>query len=88
MPKPLTAPRPHVTCLRTRLAETAAAAIDYCQCGHMHLHLGPFSMRLTPEALGGLRDAIGDALRALDTTTRSVPATSALSSAFRRGGDA
>jgi hypothetical protein len=88
MSKPFISGRPHATCLRTRLAETHVGAIDYCQCGHMHLHLGPFSMRLTPEALEGLREAIGQALSAHDTTTRSVPALHARSSAFRRGGDA
>jgi len=88
MPKPFTTGRPHATCLRTRLAETTVAAIDYCQCGHMHLHLGPFSIRLTPEALDGLRDAIGHALSAHETATRGVPALPARPSAVRRGGDA
>lgn len=88
MSKPFTSGRPHATCLRTRLAETSVAAIDYCQCGHMHLHLGPFSMRLTPEALSGLRDALGEALSAHDASTRSVPALPLRSSAVRRGGDA
>jgi hypothetical protein len=91
MPKPFASGRPHATCLRTRLAETSVAAIDYCQCGHIHLHLGPFSMRLTPEALVGLGEVIGQALsthEARDATERSLPALPTRTSAFRRGGDA
>lgn len=80
--------RPHPTCLRTRLAETAVAAVDYCQCGHMHLHLGPFSMRLTPEALGGLMDTLGQALASHGATTQSVTAHAARDPSWRRGGDA
>lgn len=80
MNKPLTLSRPHATCLRTRLAETAFAAVDYCQCGHMHVHLGPFSVRLTPEALAGLNDAIDLALTAHHTTTRSAPPNARLAS--------
>jgi hypothetical protein len=73
MQKPFTVGRPHPTCLRTRLAETPVAAVDYCQCGHMHLHLGPFSMRLTPEALGGLVETLTQAIAAHGATAQSVP---------------
>ena len=38
-------------CARTRLAESEVAAVDLCDCGMMQLHLGPFSLRLTPDAL-------------------------------------
>lgn len=55
------APR-HSTCTRTRLAESEVAAVDYCECGHMHLHLGPFSLRITPEALSGLLGTLGHAV--------------------------
>lgn len=88
MDKPFTAARPHATCLRTRLAETPVAAIDYCQCGHMHLHLGPFSMRLTPEALGGLMEAIGQALATQTASARELAATAQPKPSWRRGGDA
>jgi hypothetical protein len=50
------------TCSRTRLAESEVAAVDYCECGHMHLHLGPFSLRITPEALSGLLGTLGHAV--------------------------
>lgn len=52
----------HSTCHRTRLAESEVAAVDYCECGHMHLHLGPFSLRITPEALSGLLGTLGHAV--------------------------
>lgn len=59
---PSHAPRSHAPCSRTRLAETAMAAVDYCECGHMHLHLGPFSLRITPEALSDLLSTLGQAV--------------------------
>jgi len=88
MPKPPIDGRPHSTCLRTRLTETPVAAIDYCQCGHMHLHLGPFSMRLSPEALTGLRDAIELAMASHRTAPGGRFPTSTATAAWRRGGDA
>ena len=88
MEKPLTNARPHTTCLRTRLAETAVAAVDYCQCGHMHLHLGPFSIRLTPEALGGLVETLTQAIAAHGATTQSVTTRALRIPSYRRGGDA
>jgi hypothetical protein len=88
MRRPPTHARLHTTCLRTRLAETAVAAVDYCQCGHMHLHLGPFSMRLTPEALNGLVEALTRAIAAHGATTQSVTTHALRTSSYRRGGDA
>ena len=80
--------RPHATCLRTRLAESHVAAVDYCQCGHMHLHLGPFSMRLTPEALSGLIETLGQAIAAHTATTRNTATFAPRAPSVRRGGDA
>ena len=88
MHKPSIAGRTRPTCLRTRLAETAVATIDYCQCGHMHLNLGPFSIRLSAEALSGLMETIGEAMAAHDTTTRDVSTTVQRTPSWRRGGDA
>lgn len=79
---------PHPTCLRTRLTETAVAAVDFCQCGHMHLHLGPFSMRLTPEALGRLTETLGQAIAAHAARTRRVTTQPLKPPSWRRGGDA
>jgi len=88
MPKPSIADRTRPTCLRTRLAETAVATIDYCQCGHMHLSLGPFSLRLSAEALIGLKDTIHEAMTAHDATTRDVATAVQRTPSWRRGGDA
>lgn len=88
MQKPFTLGRPHPTCLRTRLAETAVAAVDFCQCGHMHLHLGPFSMRLTPEALGGLMETLGQAIATHAASTQRVTTPLPKTPSWRRGGDA
>ena len=41
-------------CARTRLAESDVAAVDACDCGLVHLHLGPLSLRMTPTSLHGL----------------------------------
>jgi hypothetical protein len=49
-------------CRRKRMAENEVATIDYCDHGYMHLHIGPLSLRLTPEATSGLLEAIGQAL--------------------------
>jgi hypothetical protein len=88
MRNPTTNGRQPTTCLRARLAETAVAAVDYCQCGHMHLHLGPFSMRLTPEALSGLVETLTQAIAVHGSTTQSVTTLALRSPSYRRGGDA
>ena len=59
----LTPPRQsNAPCARTRLAETEVAAVDLCECGMMHLHLGPFSLRLTPGALQGVLETLAEAM--------------------------
>ena len=59
----LTPPRQSTApCARTRLAESEVAAVDLCDCGMMHLHLGPFSLRLTPGALRGVLETLADAV--------------------------
>lgn len=77
--RPTTAP-----CRRTRLAESGVAAVDLCECGMMHLHLGPFSLRLTPDALEGLLDTLADAVSTRVRQAASAPIGRGLQSA-RRG---
>jgi hypothetical protein len=54
----------------------------------MHLHLGPFSMRLTPEALAGLAETLTRAIATHGATTRSVATQAPRTPSWRRGGDA
>jgi hypothetical protein len=49
-------------CQRKRMAENEVATIDYCDHGYMHVHIGPLSLRLSPEATSGLLEALGQAL--------------------------
>jgi hypothetical protein len=54
----------------------------------MHLHLGPFSMRLTPEALSGLVETLGQAIAAHAASTQRVTTHPPKTPSWRRGGDA
>ena len=74
-----------VTCTRTRLAETDVAAVDGCDCGLIHLHLGPFSLRMTPTSLNGLLDTLARAVGATVTRPGAARAATTASSALRRG---
>lgn len=49
-------------CQRKRMAQNEVATIDYCDHGYMHVHIGPLSLRLSPEATSGLLEALGQAL--------------------------
>lgn len=44
-------PPVHASCERIRLVQSELAAVDRCECGTMTLHLGPMSLRLTPDAI-------------------------------------
>jgi hypothetical protein len=50
-------------CARTRIAESAIAAVDECECGMLQLHLGALTLRLTPPALAELWETLGCAMR-------------------------
>ena len=83
-----TPPRPNATaCTRTRLAETDVAAVDACDCGLLHLHLGPFSLRLTPTSLQTLLATLAQATGA--TVTRSAATwPGQRSTSYQRRGEA
>lgn len=65
------------TCRRTRLAECALGAVDYCECNAMQLHLGAFTLRLSTEVAEALVRMLGEALirhAAWEaSTTRTLP---------------
>jgi len=59
-----TSPPLETECRRTRLAESAVAAVDICGCGMMQLHLGPFTVRMAPDAVSELLATLGRAVAA------------------------
>ena len=77
--RPTTAP-----CRRIRLAESEVASVDLCECGMMHLHLGPLSLRLTPDALQGVLGTLAEAVATKFARSAAAPIGLALQSA-RRG---
>ncbi len=52
-----------------RLAQGPGVAVDVCECGTFHLHVGQLSMRLPVEALEILHEALGQALLNNSPTT-------------------
>jgi hypothetical protein len=83
-----TPPRGNPTaCSRTRLAENDVATVDVCHCGLLHLHMGPFSLRMTPTSLQILLATLAQATGA--TVTRAASARPAqLSAGYQRRGEA
>ncbi len=56
---------PLARCHHTRLAVGDLAAIDACECGTLHLHLGALTLRLSEDALSELVGTLGYALAQL-----------------------
>ena len=56
---------PLARCHHTRLAQGDLAAIDSCECGTLHLHLGALTLRLNEDALNELVGTLGYALAQL-----------------------
>lgn len=53
---------PPARCHHTRLAHGDLAAVDACECGTLHMHLGAITLRLNEEALNELVGTLGYAL--------------------------
>lgn len=49
-------------CRRRRLAESAVAAVDVCDCGVMQVHVGTLTLRLEPRAARELAATLDAAL--------------------------
>jgi len=49
-------------CRRTTLAEGPVATVEQCQCGRLHIHIGPFSMRFDARAVASIHATLGRAL--------------------------
>ncbi len=64
-------------CCRTILARSPSAEVARCTCGHVHLSLGPMTIRMDEGTLHAIWLTLGDALRALGAAPENVPETAA-----------
>lgn len=65
------------SCRQTLLARGATAQLTRCSCGHLHLALGPVTLRLEEGALRDVLGTVGEGLAALELGAE-VPAGDAL----------
>ena len=72
------------TCCRTLLARGPSAEVARCSCGHIHLSLGPMTIRLDEETLHAVWHTMGDALRALAEAAHAETAPAAASSEWKQ----
>lgn len=54
-----------MVCRKVTLARGEIAAVEQCQCGRLHVHIGPFSMRFEVGAIESLHATLGRALEAI-----------------------
>ncbi len=52
-------------CQRMLLAQTPGAEVTRCSCGHIHVSLGPVTIRMDAETLHAAWHTMGEALRSL-----------------------
>lgn len=52
-------------CCRTLLARGPSAEVTRCSCGHIHLSVGPVTIRMDEDTLHATWHTVGDALWAL-----------------------
>ncbi|PTL79289.1 hypothetical protein [Vitiosangium sp. GDMCC 1.1324] len=64
---------PTPSCCRTLLARTPSAEVARCTCGHIHVSLGPVTIRMDEGTLHATWHTLGDALRALSEAPPSPP---------------
>lgn len=64
---------PTPPCCRTILARSPSAEVARCSCGHLHLSLGPVTIRMDEGTLHAAWHTLGDALRALSSAPEAVP---------------
>lgn len=64
---------PTPPCCRTLLARTPCAEVARCSCGHIHLSLGPVTIRMDESTLHATWHTLGDALRALSELPQPAP---------------
>lgn len=73
-----------MVCRKVTLARGEIAWVEQCQCGQMHVHVGPFTLRFQAGAIESIHATLGQALDAL-RSSRPGPAPFRATAA---GGDA
>ena len=64
---------PKGPCRTLQIAESRVARIERCNHGTIHVHLGALSLRLSPEQLEELAEALSSASQALAPASETVP---------------
>ena len=59
-------------CNQTNLSATGPFRVDLCSCGSVHVHLGPAMVRVTPDSLSRLAEAVLLARDRLPAVQRTV----------------
>lgn len=69
---------PTPPCCRTLLARSPSAEVTRCTCGHIHLSLGPMTIRMDEAALHAIWLTMGDAVQALSAGPEKPPKEAAV----------
>ena len=64
---------PTTPCCRTLLARGPSAEVTRCTCGHLHLSVGPVTIRMDEDTLHAAWHTVGEALRALSHAAHEPP---------------
>lgn len=72
------------TCTRRKLASSSACTLQLCDCGTVHLELGPTTFRMDPETARHVAAAFAAAVRQLGALGCLEPASA---NAGTRGGE-
>ena len=59
-------------CTSTNLSSIGPFQVDLCDCGAVHVHLGPATFRLTPESLPQLAATLELATQRLPAVQRAI----------------
>ncbi len=62
---------PH--CHRTLLARSPGAEVARCTCGHIHVSVGPVTIRMDEDTLHAAWHTLGEALRSLTASPSVEP---------------
>lgn len=76
------------SCRHVRLAESAIAAVDVCECGMMQVHIGAVTLRLTSDAVSELLGTLGHAVAVQAARSASSDESSAQAASVMRRGQA
>lgn len=75
---------PTTPCCRTILARSPSAEVARCSCGHIHLSLGPMTLRMDEDTLHALWHTLGDALTKMTAAPEPLREMSASPSGWKQ----